>query len=96
MMCNYLNSEVATTWYRLTVITFGAVDSEDEFDSSEEADSAAEMQASLLRREAIADWDIYLTPHYCDREDSEGECTCVQYLQDHHPAYSSGSEDDGS
>lgn len=76
----------------------GALD-ETRYVSPENADETAELMANELRDAAelqgFEDWQVYILPHYCadlTNPHSGESCVCVQYLTDHHPAFSSESE----
>lgn len=80
------------TWYDVYGI-FGGVDDETRFCADEtEKDSAVQEILDLYKQsEDWQDWQIYVTPHYCN-PDSDDECVCPQYMTDHHPVHKSGGE----
>lgn len=65
----------------------GALEGSDMFPDSDAADTAAlELARDLGTNLPDAAWSVYILPHSCSDED---ECTCAQWLTDHHPRYSS-------
>jgi hypothetical protein len=74
----------------VTVVVDGAVDSEerfydyalmDEFIRSVEEDAKADSYPT----------EVYIVYH--EHKETEDECSCVQYLTDHHPAYTFNMEE---
>lgn len=76
-------------WYAITGIYAGALDEERTTSDEDECDRMVQELADVYRGLGTdEEWQVYVLPHHCDPE-SDGECVCVQYLTDHHPAVSS-------
>jgi len=73
-------------FYRVTTIVDGALDTETDVTPPDDAAEYAEHEeAELVRLERIgqiSSWAVYVVPHYCSEH---GECTCMQWVQDHTP-----------
>lgn len=68
----------------------GALEGSASYPDEESAETAAlELAQDLGTNLPDAAWSVYILPHYCDETDPESECTCAQWLQDHHPRHSS-------
>lgn len=77
--------------YEVWSTVYGALEGSEEFDTLEDAHHAASALAEQYGALELAEWEVFLLPHYCDATDPDYECTCAQWLQDHNPVYSSTS-----
>jgi len=74
----------------VTIIYDGALESEETFKGFDTAELKAYLEAQ--KKEASTGegiTEIYVLEH--EHDESEEDCTCVQYLQSHHPMWISSA-----
>jgi hypothetical protein len=70
----------------VTVLVDGALEQEDTFFD----ETAMRAWIDGVGQDAVADGyptEVYIVEHAHAWDDTDDECTCAQYLTDHHPAY---------
>ncbi len=76
-------------WHEIYSLVCGATSETKEVNGNRDPYETAQEMIDELRGEKVDDWEVYVLPHYCDRNSEDGECVCAQYLNDHSPFRSS-------